>query len=947
MKKKLRIIWRYSWTITVPLTLILLIWGKATYERWSTFQVRHATSEDFSLLKVGTMQAKHMLRSAKVQLRSRSRADDLKMSGLDTVHLYLEPAEEQSLNSSLPHSGFSYVKGAMFLDNQVQEVKMRYRGDNVYHWGYWKKSWRVKTKKGSLYKGMRKFNLVAPRTAELLNNYLSYRMATYMGLVAPYTEMVNVSLNGGHLGVFILTEQLGESTIRRHDLMPGDVYSGELVGMDAFQGISNQLFDAPSSWSKISANNHFDLESKKPLRKLLDLVRNSDSEETQQEINDFVDLEAFGRFSAYESLVCTVHIDAVHNWRLYYDPWETKMMPIVWDPVGWHRTMIPRPGVPFRPDVITSPLHQALFRNPEFLRARDKAFEDFFRLGNDRIFLNEVEELMEGLPLALRHDPNLVAELKILDSEGVEQAMAKLLGTIKVVFDGVHSTFLEDRAAEVRYAEIDRGQYALTTSGRRPLQQVALTFDEVVVGPVQSRIQWYRSDGTPESVDVTGATQVIGNRVVFSADLIASQQENVISLLGIHKHKNGLIVEPGYYELIVDSTSDLGNLVEVRTLREGVDVWEVAGEAQDLSPTGMGSLHALVKPVPLRTPTVWSGHMEITGTIEVDGDLTILPGTTLSMHPESNILIHGRLKAEGTAEQPIRFEPFEEGQDPWGVVALKGQGADGSVLKHCNFKAGSGWKMPLAEFSAMLSVHSVQKMKVVDCLFEDSKLVDDMVHGVYSDIHFLRCRFINSLSDALDMDISTTLVEDCLFLGSGGDAVDLMTAQATVVGTILDSSTDKGVSSGENSRVLVIDSLFRRCGIGIQAKDRSEVSVFNSDFVECDVAFDAYKKNWRYGGGGKAFVHKSRFIDNTLPIRMDSNSRITVVDSGIDRAFEYNERRIKLHPTVSTHVTGGVKSKRVTLLPGESIVESGGARPLSRINANVRGSTLYSGEADD
>ena len=95
----------------------------------------------------------------------------------------------------------------------------------------------------------------------------------------------------------------------------------------------------------------------------------------------------------------------------------------------------------------------------------------------------------------------------------------------------------------------------------------------------------------------------------------------------------------------------------------------------------------------------------------------------------------------GTAERPISFAPFEEGQDPWGVIAIKGEGSDGSRFRHCYFREGSGWKQPLAEYSAMFSIHGVQDVLVEDCTFEDSRVVDDMVHGVYSSVVFRRCVF--------------------------------------------------------------------------------------------------------------------------------------------------------------------------------------------------------------
>ncbi|GIT27929.1 MAG: hypothetical protein CM1200mP41_39730 [Gammaproteobacteria bacterium] len=46
-------------------------------------------------------------------------------------------------------------------------------------------------------------NLLAPRTDEQLNNYLSYKLADSMGLLSPRTELTRVFINGEDQGVFL------------------------------------------------------------------------------------------------------------------------------------------------------------------------------------------------------------------------------------------------------------------------------------------------------------------------------------------------------------------------------------------------------------------------------------------------------------------------------------------------------------------------------------------------------------------------------------------------------------------------------------------------------------------------------------------------------------------------------------------------------------------------
>ena len=136
-----------------------------TLERWEDFTVRHSTSQDLSLLAVGSSRRTTCCAPPSIAATEWRTGDRLAATGLDTDPPLRHGRQRSSAwTRNLPHSGFEYVEGGMLYDGTIQEVDLRYRGDNVYHWGFWKKSWRVKTKRGALYKGLRKFNLVAPRT---------------------------------------------------------------------------------------------------------------------------------------------------------------------------------------------------------------------------------------------------------------------------------------------------------------------------------------------------------------------------------------------------------------------------------------------------------------------------------------------------------------------------------------------------------------------------------------------------------------------------------------------------------------------------------------------------------------------------------------------------------------------------------------------------------------
>ena len=305
-------------------------------------------------------------------------------------------------------------------------------------------------------------------------------------------------------------------------------------------------------------------------------------------------------------------------------------------------------------------------------------------------------------------------------------------------------------------------------------------------------------------------------------------------------------------------------------------------EGKELEPADFGQLYAPVAAYPLPDPVIWSGTVTFAGHQILKDDLIIQPGTTVRLAPDATLVLKGRLLAEGTPERPIRFLSQQADQAPWGAIVLMGQGSNGSRLTHCEMAGGSGLKGDLFEYSAMFSVHDVKDVSVQDCLFRDNRVVDDMVHTVYADIRFERTRFENAFADALDLDISVAVIIDSQFDNSGNDAVDLMTTRAHVVGSIFIGNGDKGISVGENSQLCAVNNRLVGNAIGVESKDRSTAVLFNHSFVNNKIALHAYKKNWRYGKGGRIFIAKSAIFGGEEVAAAKKESAIHLFDSYVD-----------------------------------------------------------------
>lgn len=873
MKSLLGKLWRWSWLVTLPVTIVFVYWGSLTWHYFSTFGVRYdAYPTQVELNSTGTEQFRFLVRRLELAVTHpiRGFADEHR---LPFVSLHIPEASLAHLDEYLPHSGAVYVKGRLLVDERLAKVQVRYRGDTIQHWGSPKKSLRIKTDKDDLFEGMRKFNLMAPKSRFMIENHVSYELARSLGVIAPRSQVVDVVVNGELRGVHVLVEQIDELMLREHGLMPGDIYAGELFGKDAYTGVSDRLFEHPGLWEKIAENNHFAADSIAPLERLLGLLDEDPSPSVDRALEEILDIEAWATFGAFETLAQSAHTDLVHNWRLYYDPWKCRFAPILWDPIGW----IARSGsdMPVALDRSRTPLHRALYRNSRFLHAKHRVISNFYAGGGDRELLRRVDDWVAKMEASIDADPYLAES-----PEQAKQSLEEYAQRIEATLASVRAGVLEDNG-DVEYQMLGDSstQIALEVNGHRPLRSLTAHFTDLISGPVSASVSYW-VDGAKQTVDVSGAVSIRSNAVRLDVPLRAAFAPSFRDDDRLSAQEIG----PGYYELELGGLSKDSSLMALEIDR-GRDSGEMAARVDRIQPRAFRGTYNVVQPNPRASFTAWSGDVTVRGVVQITDDLVIEPGTVVRLEPSASLLCHGRVVAEGTTEKHIVFRPADAGQAPWGTVAIVGPRANNSVLTHCQFSGGSGYKDAggMFEYSAMLSIHDVQGVRISHSAFRDNKLVDDMVHTVYSDVVIEDSSFTHSRFDALDLDISKAVLRNNRFEDSGNDAVDLMTTDAVIVGTTILRSGDKAVSVGEGSRLLSINSRFEHNAIGIQSKDRSVVTLVNADIAGNARALDAFKKAWQYGAGGRMYVYQSRLLRNDAMVTADKDSSIRIDNCSHDK----------------------------------------------------------------
>lgn len=133
-----------------------------------------------------------------------------------------------------------------------------------------------------------------------------------------------------------------------------------------------------------------------------------------------------------------------------------------------------------------------------------------------------------------------------------------------------------------------------------------------------------------------------------------------------------------------------------------------------------------------------------------------------------------------------------------------------------------------------------------NCIFKENHS-EDFLNIIRSQFQLFQCTFRNSYGDAFDGDFVDGRIEDCEFISSGNDAIDVSGSRISVQLTKIYGTGDKGLSIGENSQLIGNKITLDHCEIGVAAKDSSIAKLKNIIINNSHLGFTAYQKKPEFG----------------------------------------------------------------------------------------------------
>ena len=796
--------------------------------------------------------------------------------GLPKVEIYIPEKTSNKLLSNIPNSTKKYLRSEMLINNEKKEVRLRYFGDNPINWMFDYKSIRIKTKKSEIVNRKRYFEYKASQY-KVLDEYVAFKIAKKLGLLVSDVRLVELFVNDKSVGIYMEKERLNESFLRRNKIMPINLYKGEASrNSEKKIGLELNLDQNPGLWRKISFYNSVDEDDYTDLIRLSENIRNAEnSPDYLNRILKFENTDLFARASILEILINSYIANYDHNRRKAIDVWS-GILHIIPHDISYVREKISEENL--KSDKSATSLFYVINQSSKFLNAK---YETLFKVvKEEKIFdkiIQDLESLKAKYLISQKRDLGKI-QRKYVDYEVFwtgpenEESFNDLIESLKYRERQIIS-FLE-KDPECSW-NINKNGFEVKIQDIIPISNLLVKFD----------------NESPEWV----ALDYNNNQVLDKEDKYFYKKKNGTFEIDIKLFANRITSNSGPYDYIWASTTTKTKFTfftdnnkkpsELITFNDHSKKELILNYEESLAVRPSINNIAIIKNDEKKI-NILSGNIFLKEDLIIEDETKILEGTTFTMNEGVSIIFENKVNAVGSKERPIIFKK-DDTATKWGTIALHGTKTDGSLFKNIIIENASGKSVNGINYFASLSVHSAKNIKFDNILIKNNSSFDDMMHIIYSDnIQVINSNFLNAYKDAIDVDISKNIsFQNIKITNSGNDGIDFMESNAQLNQVNILYSSDKAVSVGENSQVLINDSTFSSNNYGVASKDLSKAIIKNSLLENNKIQLGVYKKNWRYGGSGIIEVTNSKIIAMENYIKADEMGKISVLSSEITGAL--------------------------------------------------------------
>jgi len=789
-------------------------------------------------------------------------------------------------------------------DGTLQSVEVRLRGQRHWYLLGKKKSMKVRLPKGELLDGHRVFNLLNSPSPMVVDERIILDLSHSKGVLTPVSRFARVRINASDLGVFHYETQPDESLLRVNRRMPGSIYSGDLPP----SAKTEELWDDIARWKKVAWRIDEEKEDFGDLKRFLHKIKNATVSEFTRFAREELDLEAFATFDAIDIAFGGDQHDFRENHKYYVDPYRGRWEPIAWNYRGFQSDPL------F--NLVENPVLLRLKFVPEYLSIRNGILYNFLvKEGSVTSVRNRGISMLKRLAPDLRTDRywNAYRLLSRVDEFHREMLRPMTLDRVSLVFESEMETYSKRHAFLTR--ELEKNPLWITVGDR--VESSTQPFRLIVDGQTGVKLAAIRATWPAQCEGVRWQVYKQGEPITPVSSNGWNELERPIELHpGIellardnpNARRGKIRTEklPVAYGFTLESTCEPSSLEAIGIhMATGSRVRSRLATAkllkrvpkQYLDPNqvpqmvvGEVSSHpwSLNRPAPQQV-RLGPGEIEITETkVFAENQLVeIAAGTHFRMGPAASLIFRGRVRFDGSRAAPITID--RASGERWGGIVLQGPQTRGSILQHVTAANGSRPSGERIPYPGMINIHDTENIVVRNCRFSDNRVSDDVVHVSYVKKLLVEdCTIENGYSDAWDLEFVEAKLNRLRVRRVGDDALDLMGAEVELSDSVMSSCQGNGISSGEESRVTVRNTLVADSRVGVLVKNASKAQLFSTLLYRNQIGVRVYQREVRFEGNSRVEADVLFIVDSKRAVKRSDRAR-DLLDAGrFQRGFPQN-----------------------------------------------------------
>lgn len=790
---------------------------------------------------------------------------------LPSVNIYLSKNSLNYFKDEAPDSNKNWQRAILKKDEEEVGISIRPRGDNPANWALSKKSWKMKIRKKNFNGGTRTFLYVSPRINDNLgiDFYSSYLISKELGLLTPNIRFVELYLNGFNQGYYYEIEETDENFLRNNNMMPVNIYKGENYYVDFKIDIADNLFNNSALWTKKSNFNQRNRDNKDDLDLHLKKLKSFG--------NGSLDIDTLYEYFPLEKWAKEFltggnnHTTNFHNQRLMIDEWSGEATRVMHDPSD-DQSVIKN-----KINIANDSVERIMGVDPLFNYTKFKYHNYYFKKNT---ILSKVAEKIrnqkEELINSIFNDFHYKYFSKIKSKEEINQRIEKYID--KLISS--HQTINYDRDIDASW-NVSNEKLNINLFDNLPVGNIKIIFkDEFNLKNINITLKTNNYFKEKQLIPVIyGRNEIILETVLLS-DRIRKSEYEIKRIKCCQSHL--ISFRPTKFSFSFNTEIDFSLISEIYIKNIFTDKFQKINFSKK-NANNMSSFNYAIVKNSKKIPAVFSGIISYKNNknknIIINEETVINPGTIFLLNKDMNIIFKNKVQFNGTSEKPIVFKATDQ-NEPWGTLAIIGQNAANSEVKHTKLEYGSGGKVNNYLFTGMFSIHNTKNINIQNLQLSRNKNFDDMMHVVYVDnLNIIDSHFLDSNADAIDIDSSKNVkIENIYIKNAGNDCLDFMQTIGFVKKSNFSSCLDKGISVGERSNIVIDGINIENSKTALVSKDNSSVSIAESSIISNELGLSAFKKNWRYGNGGKIKLSNIKFHNNKTNISTDKYSSIKIYE---------------------------------------------------------------------